>query len=77
MKSGGRPEPPSRLRLWRTEQGWSLDDLSGLTGLSTAMLSLVERRKREMAPATKVRVARRLGVRVSDLFEVEPAEVET
>jgi transcriptional regulator with XRE-family HTH domain len=45
--------------------------MADLTGLSKSMLSRVERGERELAPMTKVRVARRLGVRVSDLFTVE------
>jgi hypothetical protein len=36
------------------------------------MLSLAERGLREFSPMAKVAVARRLGVAISDLFEVEP-----
>ena len=61
----------SRLRQWRVDAGLSLDEAADLTGMSKSMLSRVERGERELAPMSKVRVARRLGVRVSDLFEVE------
>lgn len=61
----------NRLRLWRVDAGLSLDDVADLTGMSKSMVSRVERGERELAPMTKVKVARRLGVRVSDLFEVE------
>jgi transcriptional regulator with XRE-family HTH domain len=61
----------NRLRQWRIDAGLSQDEVSDLTGVSKAMLSRVERGERELAPLTKVKVARRLGVRVADLFEVE------
>jgi hypothetical protein len=36
------------------------------------MLSLVERDRRRLSPLAKVRLARALGARVGDLFEIEP-----
>lgn len=65
----------SRMRTWRESAGYSLSEVSDLTGISTAMLSRAERGQRSFAPETKVRFARALGVRVGDLFEVEPTEV--
>jgi transcriptional regulator with XRE-family HTH domain len=65
----------NRLRLWRATEGLTLDEVSGLTGLSVAMLSRVERGQRDLAPLTKVKVARRLGVSVGDLFEVDRLDV--
>jgi len=56
------------LREWRERQGWTLADVSGLTGLSTAYLSLVERGLREPPPTTKVQIARGVGASVADLF---------
>jgi transcriptional regulator with XRE-family HTH domain len=65
----------NRLRLWRAENGLTLEELGDLVGLSTAMLSRVERGDRQLAPLTRVRVARRLGVRVRDLFDVDDLDV--
>jgi transcriptional regulator with XRE-family HTH domain len=62
------------LREFREQQGWSLDETSGLTGLSKAYLSLIERHLREPSPASKVRIARGLGASVAELFP--PAERE-
>lgn len=59
------------LRLWRAQHGLTLEEVAGLTGLSTAMLSRAERGERQFAPLTKVHVARCLGASVSELFEVE------
>jgi transcriptional regulator with XRE-family HTH domain len=65
---------PNRLRMWRTEQGFSLDELADLTGLSKSMLSRLERGERGLSAAAKVKIARRLEVPIRELFEVEPVE---
>lgn len=64
----------TRLRLWRIDQGYTQEEVADLAGISEAFLSRLERGERQIAPKTKVRVARRLGVRVADLFEPEPLE---
>lgn len=64
------------LWQWRDRQGLTLAEVSDLTGLSIAMLSLVERGERQLAPLTRVKVARRLGVSVRELFEPDPIEPE-
>jgi transcriptional regulator with XRE-family HTH domain len=61
----------SRFRNWRQTEGLTLAEVSGLTGLSIAMLSLVERGRRQLLPRTKVLVARRLGAPLGELFEVD------
>lgn len=66
----------SRLRHWRMSTGLRLSDVGDLSGISVAMLSRVERGERELAPLTKVKLARRLGVSVRDLFEVVPVAVD-
>ena len=71
--SGERPTS-SRLREWRIEQDYTLEECADLTGLSIAFWSRIERRERQPRPETRIRIARRLGVPVRDLFEVEPLE---
>lgn len=68
---------PNRLRLWRTDNGLSLDELADLTGMCKSMLSRVERGERGLSAVAKVKIARRLDVAVRDLFEVEAIEAET
>ena len=63
------------LREWRERQGWTLADVSGLTGLSRSYLSRVERGQREPVPAVKVRMAKCLGATVADLFATDGEEV--
>ena len=62
----------NRLRQWRVDNGLSLQELSDLTGLSPSGLSRLERGQRQPLPLTRVKIARRLGVTVGSLFEVEP-----
>jgi transcriptional regulator with XRE-family HTH domain len=59
---------PSALRAWRDRNGWTLDEVSGLTGVSVSYLSLVERGQREPPAATKVQIARGVGAKVGELF---------
>jgi len=61
----------TRLRHWRETTGLTLDEVADLTGVSKPMLSRAERGERRLAPLTRVKVARRLGVPVRELFEVE------
>lgn len=64
----------SALRQYRERQEWSLQEVSGLTGLSRSYLSRVERGQREPTAATKVLIARKLGAPLADLFPVGAAE---
>ncbi len=67
----------TRLREWRENAKYTLQEVADVGGVSTAMLSRAERGLKHFSPATRIRLARRLGVRVADLFEVEElAEVE-
>jgi transcriptional regulator with XRE-family HTH domain len=52
----------------------SLQEVGDLTGASTAMINRLERGLRQASPAMKQKIARRLGVRIADLFEVEELE---
>jgi transcriptional regulator with XRE-family HTH domain len=64
----------SRLREWRIASGYLLQEVADLGGVSESMLSRAERGERVFSPAARVKLARRLGVRVADLFEVEELE---
>ena len=59
------------VREWRQRKGWTLADLSGLTGYSVSFLSLVERGERSPTPAVKVRIAHGVGAEVAELFPLE------
>lgn len=63
---------PNRLREWRIDHGLSLDEMSDLTGMSKPMLSQLERGLRGASRDAKVKIARRLEVSISDLFDLEP-----
>ncbi len=63
----------TKLRRWRKAKGVTLQEVSDLTGVSVPMLSLVETGKRRMAPMSRIRFARLLGVTVGDIFAIEGA----
>jgi transcriptional regulator with XRE-family HTH domain len=65
---------PNKLRAWRLDAGLSLEEAADLIGISPSMLSLLERGLRGASRDTKVRIARRLEVRISDVFEPEPLD---
>lgn len=65
----------SMLRQWRQNRGWTLADLSGLTGYDISYLSLIERGLREPPPAAKVLIARRIGASVAEVFPSAREEV--
>jgi len=60
----------TNLRAWRHQAGLSLGEVAGLTGLTPGYLSRIETGSRAVAPLTKVSIARRLGVRVDEIFPV-------
>lgn len=64
------------LREFRRRHRLTLEDVSGLVGISVPMLSRVERGERNFSPLRKVAVAKRLGVPVGELFPPEPLEEE-
>jgi len=74
MRTQTTSQQPNYLRRWRGLHGLTLEELAGLTGLSPAMVSRVERGERQLRPLTRVRVARLLGVPVAELFPVETVE---
>lgn len=71
-----RSETVTRLRLWRQERGYSLQELADVSGFSKAMLTRAERGLRHFSPDSKIRLARSLGVPVATLFESETVDVE-
>lgn len=70
------PATDNRLRQWRCDEGLTLEEVSDLVGLSVSALSRIERGERNVPPLTRVRIARRLGVPVRDLFKVEEVSDE-
>lgn len=58
----------TKLRTIRQQRGYTLRDVSDLSGPSVATLSRAERGLQELSPAAKVAVARALDVPVSALF---------
>lgn len=66
--TGSATTEATTMRSWRAAAGFTLEDVAGLTGYSTAMLSRAERGERTLSPQAKVHIARSLGVSVAELF---------
>jgi hypothetical protein len=58
----------SPVRVWREYRGLSGKDLAGLAGISAAFLSQLETGAREGKAAAMRRIAKALGVALSDLI---------
>ncbi|MDQ3641494.1 MAG: helix-turn-helix transcriptional regulator [Actinomycetota bacterium] len=67
----------NRLRVWRVDHGLTLEECADISGVSVPMWSRVERGERQFAPLTKVKIARRLGVPIHELFDVERLDDES
>lgn len=59
----------AEIRRIRMQKGMTLGDIAAETGLSTSMLSMLERGKTGMSVGSLVAVASSLGVTVGDLFQ--------
>lgn len=76
MKRSSSDILKNRLRLWRVQEGLTIEEVADLAGLSPAMISRVERGERRLAPLTRARVARCLGVSIRELFAVDENSVD-
>ena len=61
-----------RIRKSRKEQKLRLEDLSFVSGIEPASLSRIENGKRDPRLSTLIRIANRLRISPSSLFEPEP-----
>jgi transcriptional regulator with XRE-family HTH domain len=59
------------IRAWREKRGLTQEEIAGLLGISASHLSRLENEERAVRPVVKVRVARALGAKVTDLFRAE------
>lgn len=66
-----------RIRRLRKERGMTLQGLAQLTGVSTSMLSMVERGQATPSIGTLVAVATTLGLPMSGLFVTPEAETRS
>jgi transcriptional regulator with XRE-family HTH domain len=75
LSKGTHVPEVNRLAEWCATRGWTMTDAAGLTGYSVSYMSLLARGKRPLSPDAKVKIARRLGARVAELFPVSPADM--
>jgi transcriptional regulator with XRE-family HTH domain len=63
----------AEIRRVRAERGLTLVDISGTTGLSVSMLSMLERGKTGVSVGSLVAIASAMGVAVGELFQTSTA----
>lgn len=63
-----------RIRARRAQAGWSLEELGRRSGVSRAMLSEVERGRKNPTVRLAWQVARALGLTLTELFEADPKD---
>jgi len=79
MKEKEEPGSPlerriaARVRDFRTEKGWSLEEMAAMSGVSRSMLSLIERGQTSPTATTLAKIAASLGITLASLFE-DPSE---
>lgn len=66
----------NHIREERLKRGWSLNRLSGLTGISTPDLSMLERGLRPPFPGWQRRLARVFRLSASELFQNHEGGIE-
>jgi transcriptional regulator with XRE-family HTH domain len=59
----------TRLAQWIEDNDLTFAEVADLTGYSKSMISLTAKGQRNMSAAAKVKLARRLGARVAELFD--------
>ena len=67
-------DPGATLRALRLDKGWTLSDVSRLTGLSVSTLSKVENTKMSLSYDKMVRIATGLGIDIGVLFATPSAK---
>lgn len=58
-----------RVRKLRGDRGWSLEELSSVSGVSRSMLSEIERERANPTLSVTYRIARAFGLSLQDLIE--------
>jgi transcriptional regulator with XRE-family HTH domain len=66
----------TQFAQWRASVGYSIREVAELTGTDESFISRLEDGSRSASPRMKVQMARRLRVRIVDLFDLEPFDDE-
>ncbi|HKX61494.1 MAG TPA: XRE family transcriptional regulator [Verrucomicrobiae bacterium] len=63
----------ARVKLLRSDRGWSLEALANASGVSRSMLSQIEREQANPTLAVTLRIAQAFGMTLGELLEVPGA----
>ncbi len=71
MNSKEIENPESRIRYWRLSRGFTLDELSNMTGIDKSYISIMERNDRAIKLDHLRKIANSLNLKVADLLNLE------
>lgn len=72
MHMCNRPGHEHPLRRWRAQNGVTLVEVAGLSGIHASVISRIERGEIRPRPITKIRISRALGCPIGDIFPPDP-----
>lgn len=58
--------------MWEKKNGYSLEQLAKITGISKSHLSYIERNEKEPTISIVVRIAMALNVKIEELYKIVP-----
>lgn len=60
------------LKQIRIEKGYSLEQLSRITGVSSSHLNYIEKNQKEPTLSVLIRISQALNVKIEELYRIEP-----
>lgn len=60
------------LKKIREERGYSLEELSKITGISKSHLNYIEKNEKEPSLSMAIRIAQALNIKIEELYKIYP-----
>lgn len=60
------------LKQIRIEKGYSLEQLSRITGVSSSHLNYIEKNQKEPTLSVLIRISQALNVKIEELYRIKP-----
>jgi DNA-binding XRE family transcriptional regulator len=71
-KGGKRMRVEILLKKIREERGYSLEELSKITGISKSHLNYIEKNEKEPSLSMAIRIAQALNIKIEELYKIYP-----
>ena len=63
------------LKQIRIEKGYSLEQLSRITGVSSSHLNYIEKNQKEPTLSVLIRISQALNVKIEELYRIKPWKI--